>query len=400
METQNKNHPDRIRRRKRKWKVIIIVLGALLCIRIALPFVILHYANKKLASLDGYYGHVEDVDLWLYRGAYVVKDVYINKVDSEGDTTEFFSCPHVDLSVEWQAVWQKKLVGEVIFETPVVNYVMGENIGKEAEKDSVSFIQLIKDFMPLRINRFEVNEGEIHYKDMRKTPQVDLPMTHVNIVGTGLTNEQDTALLPATIKMDAALFNGHFTVNTKLAPLNDVPTFDLNATLTHTDLTKFNDFFKAYANCDVEQGSMSLYTEIAAKDGKFAGYAKPLIKDLKVLDLDEDNENPPQLVWEAIVGGVTEVLTNQPQDQFATKVPLSGEFSNPDIGVIEAIATMLQNAFIRAMQPALDNTISIGNVHAEQEEKGFIERIFDKDGKENKDGNKEGEKKRRKKKER
>lgn len=386
MESASKHTPDKVRRRKRKWKIIVIVIGVLVCIRLALPFIILHYANQKLASLDGYYGHVNDVDLWLYRGAYVIKDVYIRKVDKQTkDTSDFFSCPHVDLSVEWRAIFRKKLVGEVEFEQPILEYIMGKNIGKgKLKEDSTNFIQLVKDFMPLRINHFGVTDAEIHYEDFSKSPTVDLPMTHVNIDGTGLTNQQDTALLPASIKMNADLFNGKFTVNTRLAPLNKVPTFDLNATLTNTDLTKFNNFFRAYANCDVEKGSMGMYLEMAAKDGEFAGYVKPVIKDLKVLDINEDDENPPQLVWEALVAGVTEILTNQPKDQFAAKIPMSGKFTDPDVGVVGAIVSILQNAFIQALQPSLDNTITIGNVHQEQEKKGFFQRLFNKDEKDNK----------------
>lgn len=85
----NRNHPDRIKRRKKKWKVIVIILGILVCVRIAMPYVILHYANDKLANLKGYYGHIEDIDLNLYRGAYVINDIFINNVEDK-DTTEFF----------------------------------------------------------------------------------------------------------------------------------------------------------------------------------------------------------------------------------------------------------------------------------------------------------------------
>ncbi|HTF06211.1 MAG TPA: DUF748 domain-containing protein, partial [Bacteroidia bacterium] len=263
--------PGKVKNKKRRWKIIIIVLGALVCIRIALPYVILHYANKKLASLDGNYGHIEDIDLHLYRGAYVIKDIYIKKVSSKKDTSDFFSAPRIDLSIEWDAIFQKKFVGEVEFQKPVLQFILGKNIGKDAEKDTTDFIQLVNDFMPMRINRFAVHEGEIHYVDMGRSPVVDLPMTKVEIEGTGLTNEPDTTmLLPASITMHANLYNGNITVNTKLDPLSNIPTFDLNCVLTNTDLINMNNFFTAYGNFDVEKGSMSMYCEVAAKDGEFS----------------------------------------------------------------------------------------------------------------------------------
>lgn len=379
--TQDKNHPDRIKRRKRKWKVIVIVVGLLVCVRIAMPYVILHYANEKLAHLEGYYGHIDDIDLNLYRGAYVIKDIYIDNIE-EKDTTPYFSAPRIDLSVEWNAIMDGKLVGEVEFDQPVINFTLGKNLGEgEIKDDSTSFIKLVQDFMPLRINRFAVKNGEIHYIDLGRNPAVDIPMTAVNIEGTGLTNESDTTDtgLPASIKMDAALYNGKLTVNTKLDPINKNPTFDLDATLTNTELTNFNNFFKAYGNFDVEKGSMGLFIEVAAREGEFTGYVKPLISDLKVVELTKEEGNPLQITWEAFIGGTIEIFTNQPKDQFATKVAFNGKFTKPDVALADALFAVLRNAFIEALKPSLDHDVSIVTVREDNEKKGFIERLFNRD---------------------
>lgn len=379
--TKDKHHPDRIRRRKRKWKIIVVVVGLLVCVRIAMPYAILYYANQKLAALNGYYGHIDDIDLNLYRGAYVIKDIYINNTE-EKDTTPFFSAPRIDLSVEWNAILDGKLVGEVEFDEPIIRYTMGRNLGKgEIKDDSAGFIQLVQDFMPLSINRFAVRNGEIHYVDLGRNPVVDVPMTSVNIEGTGLTNESDTTDtgLPASIKMDAALYNGKLTVNTKLDPLNKNPTFDLDATLTNTELINFNTFFKAYGNFDVEEGSMGLYCEVAAREGEFTGYVKPLISDLKVLELSKEEGNVLQITWEAFIGGTLELFSNQAKDQFATKVPFNGKFQNPEVDVVDAVFAVLRNAFIEALKPSLDNDVSIVTVREDNVKKGFIERLFNRD---------------------
>lgn len=381
MKSSIKAHPELASRKKRRWKIILIIVGALICVRVTMPFVVLHYVNQKLAALDGYYGHCDDIDLRLYRGAYVMNDVLIVKVDSK-DTTDFFNCPRVDLSVEWRAIFQKKLVGEVEFEKPVVKYIMGRNIGQGALKaDTVNFIGLVDEFMPIRVNHFLVNDGEIHYIDYSRTSTVDLPMTHVNIEGDGLTNEADTTLLPATINMDAALFDGKFTAGVLLDPSKDTATFDLNLSLTNLDLTRFNAFFKAYANFDVEQGTMAMYVELAARDGEFVGYVKPLISDLKILEWSKEEGGPQQIAWEALVGGASEILTNQSQDQFATNIPVSGKFTDPNIDVMEAIIALLKNAFIKALQPGLENSITIRSAHQQQEKKNLRDRSFIPKGK-------------------
>lgn len=379
--SKEKPQPDKAKRRKKRWKVFLVILGVLVCVRIAMPYVILHYANQKLAALKGYYGHIEDIDLNLYRGAYVIKDIYINNVEDK-DTSTFFLAPRIDLSVDWDAIFEGKLVGEVEFDQPIINYTMGKEIGKgEVKDDSANFIQLVNDFMPLRINRFAVTNGEVHFIDLGMNPVVDVPMTSVNIEGTGFTNETDTmdTGLPASIKMDAALYNGKLTVNTKLDPLNKNPTFDLDAVLTNTELTNFNNFFRAYGNFDVEQGSMGLFTEIAARQGEFSGYVKPLISDLKVVAFTDEEGNVLQIAWEALIGGAMEVLENQSKDQFATKVEFKGKFTKPDVAIAEAMFAVFRNAFVEALKPSLDNDVSIETVIKDNDEKGFIERLFNRD---------------------
>ena len=383
---KNADHRDKVSRRKRKWKLLVSIIGLLVCIRIAIPYVILFYANQKLASLQGYYGHIEDIDLNLYRGAYVINKIYINNVEDK-DTTPFFSSPRIDLSVEWAAIFDGKLVGEVEFEKPIVMYTMGKNIGKgEIKDDSTNFIQLIKDFMPLKINRFAVTDGEIHYVDPGRSPVIDVPMTDVDMEGTGLTNVQSdtTEILPAAIRMTASLYEGRLALNTTFDPLTEVPTFDLDATMTNTALTNFNNFFTSYGKFDVEKGSMELYCEVAARDGEFSGYVKPLITDLKVVKLTDEEGNALQIAWEALVGGALEVFSNQSKDQFAGKVSFDGKFRNPDVDLGNAIISVLRNAFIEALKPSLDNDVSLGTVHKDNEKPGIIDRLFNRDGKDKK----------------
>jgi hypothetical protein len=383
----NQPSPDKQRKKRRKLRILVVTLGILIIIRLCLPYIILHFLNDKLSKLDGYYGHVDDVDLAIYRGAYVIKDIYLKKVDKDKkDTTDFFSTPVIDLSVQWHAIFEGKIVGEVEFEKPIIQYTLDKTVGKNAEKDSTDLIQLVKDLLPIRINRFAVNDGQIHYVDQSKQPVLDVPLTEVDIEAKNLTNESDpSVLLPATIEMKSKLYDGLFSINMKLDPLNKIPTFDMNATLTKTNMNYLNPFFKAYANFDLKAGSMSMYTEFAAKENKFAGYVKPLITDLDIVQFEKEEGGPVQIAWEALIGSTAEVFQNQKKDQFGTKIPIEGNFTKPDIGIFEAIWAVLGNAFISALKPSLDNTISISHVSTEPPEKEkFMDKLFDNDKKKKK----------------
>ncbi|MES2559377.1 MAG: DUF748 domain-containing protein [Bacteroidota bacterium] len=341
-------------------KLLLGILIVIILARIALPYIVLHYANQKLAKLDGHYGHIEDIDIALYRGAYVMKNIYIDKVTPDNERTNFFSCPRIDLSIEWEALLVKKIVGEVEFEKPILTYTLHKNIGKNTGKDSTDFIELVKDFVPLRINRFLVDGGQINYADVGSEPKVKIPLTEVHILGKGLSNEpEEKNPLPASIVMHGALYNGTTNINIHLDPLNKIPTFDMDGTLSRTDLIHLNSFFTAYGNFDLKRGNMSLYTEFAAKENHFKGYVKPIIKDLDIVQFERAEGNPLQITWEAFIGTTAEILQNQRKGNLATKIPIEGKFKQPEVQTLDAILSILKNAFIEALKPSIDHSVNI-----------------------------------------
>lgn len=367
-------------KKRRVLKALLIVVAILVIARIALPYVVLHYANKDLAhNIKGYYGHIKDIDIALIRGAYKIDSIYLNKVDSvTKKQTPFFAAKLIDVSVEWRALFHGSFVGEFEFDAPMLRFTKDKVEPTKVRKDSSSFKKLLDDFMPLDVNRFEVNNGRIEYKDENTKPKVDISMTNTYILAQNLRNSYDSAiLLPATVLASSELYDGTLKLNMRLNPLADNPTFDMNAELANTNLVKLNEFLQAYAKVDVNKGTFGLYTEVAAKQGKFAGYVKPIIKDLDVLGKEDRKDNILQKLWEGFAGTAADVFKNHSKDQVATKVPFHGDLKEPDTNLWYAIGSVLRNAFIQALQPAIDSEINIASVdHPKEEKKTFLERLF------------------------
>src|ERR1700733_14995728 len=303
----------------KKWKILFGIVALLIVIRIALPYIVLHYANKRLAEMPGYYGHIEDLDIHLYRGAYTLKQMYLNKLDTiDKKQTPFFSSRIIDLSLEWPSLIHGRIVAKVEFETAIMRFTKDKVDPQKLDDDSSSFRSLINGFMPLKINRFEVTNGKIEYLDPTTKPAVDISMINTHILATNLSNVADsTHLLPSTIDMTSDVYDGTFTFDMKLNPLLKDPTFQFKAELKNTNLAKLNQFLLAYAGVDINRGSFSLYSEVAAKNGDYKGYVKPIIKDLKVLGPQDTNKSFLHKVYEVAVAGAAFVLTNHPKDQIA-----------------------------------------------------------------------------------
>lgn len=374
---------------KRK-KIIFTVIAVLVIARILLPYIVLHYANKSLASMPAYYGHIDDIDISLYRGAYQIQDMYLNKKDKTGKQTEFFKVKNIDLSVHWKALWNGRLVGELIFNSPQLIFTNNKTDLGAVKKDTNDFRKILKDFMPLKVNRFEIHDGKLSYKDPEASPQVDVAFTNVEALAQNLTNAtKDKVLLPSTLKASANAYQGTATLNMKLNPLAERTIFDLNAELKNTNLVLINDFFQAYANVDVNKGTLNMYTEFASKNGKYKGYVKPVIKDLDVFGPEDKKDNLFRKIWEGLVGTAGVILENHKKDQLATTIPIEGDLAGGDTDITETVFGLLRNAFIQALMPAIDNKINLASLEeAKPEKKGFFRKLFggkDKKKKDSKD---------------
>ncbi len=366
-------------RRLRKRYIVLSIIALLIIFRLLLPYIILHYCNKTLSHLDGYYGHIQDIDVALYRGAYQIKDMYLNKMDNKTKKqTGFFKVDNIDLSVQWKALFHGRLVGEMEVNKPTLIFTKNKTGITDVKKDTNDFRKVLKSFMPLKVNRFEINNGSIHYLDPGAKPVVDISMQKVHVLAENLNNAaHDKTALPSPISAQADVYGGLLNLNMKMNILAPKTQFDLNASVKDANLALFNNFLKAYGGFDINRGTLSLYSEFAAKDGKYVGYVKPIIKDLKVLGPQDSADNLIHKAWDAVVGLAADILKNQKKNQIATKVPIQGEFDKSNTNVMEAIWEVLKNAFIQALAPSVDNQINLSSVDtAKPEHVSLFHKIF------------------------
>jgi uncharacterized protein involved in outer membrane biogenesis len=342
-------------RSKLLWVVVVLAV-ALIVARAMLPGWVRDYVNRKLSEIEGYRGHVTDVDIHLWRGAYSIHGVDIKKT-SGNVPVPFFSAPTIDLSVEWKALFNGALVGEVNFERPKINLVnSASKAGKQAPLDE-PWPQKVRDLFPLKINRFTVNEGEIHYRDYSKKPDVDIVLDRLDVVATNLTNSRKLSeTLNANIEMKGRpLRQGTFKSEINLDPYAAKPTFAMKSEIDGLPLVALNDFAKAYARITFEKGTLRVATEMNSKQGNFRGYVEPVFDNMAIFDPSEDNESPIDFIWQGIVGGLTRVIRNHPKDRFGSKVPISGSFDDPAPAVMETVFNVFRNAFVKAFEGRLSN---------------------------------------------
>ncbi len=356
------------KKRRLGWLAALIAL--LLAVRVALPHLVRAHLERELDAIEGFESDIGGVDLSLWRGAYRIEDLEIVKTDAD-IRVPFISTPVIELSLQWTELFHGAFVGEMVFRSPVLNLVAGPSDQTRQTGWGVAWARHAEDLSPVRINRLEIFDGTVHFRNFHSEPEVDIYLSELRGETRNLTNSRELSeTLAASAEVSATVMDDSpLEVHIVLDPYNQDPTFDLDLSLEGLDLIELNEFLRAYANVDVSNGTFSLYTELAASDGRFDGYLKPIFEDVDVLRLEEDDgKNPLRLAWEALIELAAELLENQPKDRLATRIPYSGSIDDPDVDLLSTIGSLLRNAFIQAIAHGLEGSVEPGTVAAGAEE--------------------------------
>ena len=350
-------------RRNKALLILALVAIVLIAVRAALPYAVKDYVNRTLAGLEAYDGSIEDVDLALWRGAYRIDGIRIVKRNADQEVP-FFDSDRVDFSVQWRSLLSGSLVSEVVFIRPVLNFVQEKSEAKSQTGKEEDWQAQLEELFPFKFNTIEVREGTISFaapgiktKDAIKAERVHALVT--NLTNVADDNEDTFAdfALEGTVLGEAPA-----TVKGSVDPLAKQPTFDVNLEVKKVALPKVNPWLREYIKADAESGDFELYMEIAAADGKFKGYAKPILQNVNITSAAEKEENPLRKLWEGIVEFAANVLENDEEEQVAARIPFTGTIEDPDANVWSTIGSVLRNAFVSAFARSLEGSISLRDV--------------------------------------
>jgi hypothetical protein len=140
-----------------------------------------------------------------------------------------------------------------------------------------------------------------------------------------------------------------------LRPGKDMADFALDARVLHTDMTRLNDLLRAHAKLDVSAGTMSVFSQVQVSNGRVRGYVKPLFRDLQIYEpQDDDDKNVFHRLYEAVAEAISKMLENQPREEIATVVDVSGPLKNPHASTLQILGNLLRNAFVQAILPGFE----------------------------------------------
>ncbi|MCB0465798.1 MAG: DUF748 domain-containing protein [Aequorivita sp.] len=346
----------RSRFKKKRYTIPIIILILLIAFRLYLPTLVKNYVNKVLADIPGYYGQVEDIDISLIRGAYVINGMYLSKGTAESQVP-FLNFPKSDISIEWKSLFKGKIVSEIIMTSPEVIYVFEDQKEESGDANTDDWTKALTDIVPIDINHFEVHDGKLAFVQLSAEPNIDLQIDKLELTADNLRNVvEKERILPSPIRANGvSIGKGKVSLEGNMNLVKKIPDMDLSFSLEDAEATALNDFTNYYAGLDFDKGKFGLYSEIAIANGHIVGYVKPLLNNTKLIGKDDSFL---EVLWEGFIGFFKFVLKNQSTDTLATKVPFEGDLNNVEAGAWPTFINIFKNAWIKAFKGEVDNDIN------------------------------------------
>jgi hypothetical protein len=266
--------------------------------------------------------------------------------------------------VEWRSLMRGSIVSEASFERPEINLVQGKSAATSQLGKEENWNTQLERLFPFRFNTIEVRDGTVRFLAPGISTRDAIEARHVNGAISNLTNVVESKKETfADFRVTAEVLDGApASVAGSANAFAAQPTFDVNLEVKKVQLPQVNPWLREYIKADAEAGKFELYLELAAADGKFKGYAKPILEDVDLYRSGEEEQSAIKRVWEGVLDFAANVLENKQADQVAARIPFSGTIKDPETSLLATISSVLRNAFVSAFARSLEGSITLRDV--------------------------------------
>ena len=350
--------------RKRKTVIVLLAVAMLLiAARVAMPYLVEDYANDKLAALNSYDGHVGDIDIHLWRGAYSIDDIEIVKTGASRPVP-FFRSDRVDLSIEWRSLFRGSIVSEASFLGPELNLVQGKGAADSQLGKEENWNARLEELFPFRFNTIEVTDGTVRFLAPGISTSDAITARHVN--GDDCQSHQCHRIRQGDLRR----FQGN---RRRARGCARGGGWQRECFCRAADLRRESRSEEGAAAAGesvaarVHQGrcrSRQVRAVHGARGGrwKVQGLRQADPAGREHLSLRRRGAERIKRVWEGFLDFAANVFENQDADQVAARIPFSGTLKNPETNLFATIASVMRNAFISAFARSLEGSITLRDV--------------------------------------
>jgi len=328
-----------------KYKWLIIVVLILVVLRAALPAIALHQLNSFLENkMKNYQGHIQDLDLSLYRGAYQLQEFEIKKRDSKEEP--LLSIKELDLSLAWRALLQKNITMDVTVTDGKIRLIDSENekqkqFGNDEPKSN--WFDVFNKIIPIKIETLKMHNSEIEFNNFNLKAKVPFTLSKMELEAKDLRSRKAEDLSPfwftAVLQKHAPVkASGHLDI------LKAFPEGDVDFELEKFDISSINALLRAYVPIDITKGEVDLYSEIISENKAVKGYLKLFLKDTDVIAPKQEYKGIKHFFIEVGAAVANFFFKNPKTKDVAMKFPFTYKDGDFDASFSEAFWSAVRNS--------------------------------------------------------
>jgi hypothetical protein len=319
-------------------------------VRLLLDPVATHFTRKALRDADGIRGDFHSVHVTVFPPGYQIRRLKIVEHPRDDWKNPLFYAERVAAAVDMSALFHARLEARARLDEPKIAIV--KRTKKEDTK--AAGVPDVRDALlralPAQINRVEVREGEILYRDLTapRDPEIwvhDLEVAVENIA----TRPKLAGGRPVTVAGSAKLGrSGDITLFVSANPFARKLEFAGKVSVEGWRAAELFDLIEPATDLQTPQGTISVFTEFKSAAGLITGGVKPVLKNVEVRPTEDDFGNKLK-AWLADKG--LRLFSDRVPDRNAavTIVPIKGRLDDPDVQLWPAVIGVIRNAFVEGI---------------------------------------------------
>ena len=340
--------------KEKKFYISAIIITLLIVLRVFLPQILLHEANKYLSTFSPtYYMHMEDLDISLLGGSYRFEEI-TGKL--KGDEKTFLKISSVSVSIAWRHLFHGKIVTDI--ETKNVDFLFLKDMSKLSvpKKDATDVKETL---FPVKVESVDLRNARIVFEEYPSlSDESRLKIEKINGRVTNLTPDENNKIsnfnLGASIQGSSELiFIG--SLNLMKRPV----LWDVDVEMKDFNLSSLNAVLKRNLPLTFTKGHMDLFAE-AQNDssGKMKGYIKPFLRDVDVIANKEHFVGIKHFFIEIFMAMGNVILRDSKTNTIATYVDFNydGKFN---INTGQGIENLIANGFKEKIKPEIEDKYKI-----------------------------------------
>jgi hypothetical protein len=350
------------RRRGRRWprRLLVVALAIValgVAFRLALDPLVEWRTRVALRDLDGYRGRCGDVRVSLRDLSYRIHDLRIEKLSAGGAALPFFEVAKAEIGVHWRELLRRHLVAGVRLESPKVNLIAAERKEERQVEDAPDAAgEAADELVPLRLDRIEIQDGEVLFVDRTSPEQPRLWLHDVEATVENFATRPALARgEPTVLALRGTLQrSGKVSIFATTDPLAKKLTFAGQARVTGLKLTELGELVVSKSGLTPTGGELDLSVRFAAEDGAISGGVRPVLKDPSV----RAAKGGVGAKLKALVVDLSLDLFSDDipgRDSVATTIPIEGSIDRPQVEALPTVMGIVRNAFVAGLTNSLAN---------------------------------------------